>query len=83
MPVPITVYRREQCSLCEEAIETIESVADEADVAVDIDEVDVDSDPQLREQYGTQVPVVVVDGTEQFQIRVDPTVLVGLLREAD
>ncbi|MUV91090.1 glutaredoxin family protein [Halapricum sp. CBA1109] len=82
MAVPITVYRREHCSLCEEALATIESVAEETGVAVDIEEVDVDADEALREKYGDHVPVVAVDGVEQFRIRVDPTVLVGLLREA-
>jgi glutaredoxin len=81
-PVPVTVYRREQCELCEEAIEVVESTAADAGVPVDIDEVDVDADPDRRERYGERVPVVAVDGTERFQIRVDPTLLVGYLREA-
>lgn len=81
-PVPITVYRRERCELCEKAVETIESVAGDAGVSVAIEEVDVDGDPELRERYGERVPVVAVDGAERFQFRVDPTVLVSVLRDA-
>lgn len=81
-PVQITVYRREQCDLCEEAIETIESVAGEASIPVDIEEVDVDSDPDLRERYGERIPVVYVEGTREFDLRVDPTILLSVLRAA-
>lgn len=81
-PVPVTVYRRERCELCEQAIDTIESVAADAGVAVEIDEVDVDDDPSLRERHGERVPVVFVDGAKQFEIRVDPTVLISVLRAA-
>lgn len=80
--VPVTVYRRQQCDLCEQAIDTIESIAAETGVAVDIETVDVDSDPDLAERYGEHVPVVFVDGTKQFAVRVDPTVLVSVLRDA-
>lgn len=81
-PVPVTVYRREQCELCEVALDTVESVAADADVAVEIETVDVDADPSLADRYGERVPVVFVDGRHEFDIRVDPTVLVGVLREA-
>jgi glutaredoxin len=81
-PVPITVYRRHPCELCEEALETIESVADAAEIPVMIETVDVDGDPDLRERYGDSVPVVFVDGNKQFELSVDETVLVGVLRDA-
>lgn len=81
-PVPVTVYRREHCTLCEEAIETIESISGEAGIEVAIEEVDVDSDPDLRETHGDSVPVVYVDGRKQFQFRVDPTIFLSVLRDA-
>ncbi|MCU4718222.1 glutaredoxin family protein [Halapricum hydrolyticum] len=81
-PVPITVYRRQPCELCEEAIETIESVASAAEITVEIETVDVDGDPDLRERYGDRVPVVAVDGLERFELFVDETELAGALRDA-
>jgi len=69
--VSVTVYTRENCHLCAEAIDTIERVADEEGVAVDIDLVDVDTDEQLRAAYGERVPYVLVDGQPVFKYRVD------------
>ena len=69
--VTVTVYSREECHLCEDAIETVRRVA--ADVArpVDVETVDVDADPDLREKYGERVPYVLVDDRPAFKFRVD------------
>ncbi|MDT3433479.1 glutaredoxin family protein [Haloarcula sp. 1CSR25-25] len=75
--VSVTVYTREDCHLCEEAIETIERVADDEGVAVALDLVDVDEDPDLREAYGERVPYVLLDGSPAFKYRVAE----GQLRE--
>ncbi|MFB6189629.1 MAG: glutaredoxin family protein [Halapricum sp.] len=80
--VQITIYRRHPCELCEDAVETIESVADAAEIPVEVEEIDVDDDPDLRERFGDSVPVVFVDGQKQFELFVDETVLVGALRDA-
>ena len=69
--VSVTVYTREDCHLCEDAVDTIERVADEEGVAVDIDLVDVDTDAQLREEYGERVPYVLLDGSPAFKYHVD------------
>lgn len=67
----VTVYTREECHLCEEAIATIRTVAGSMQQSVDIAEVDVDDDESLREQYGERVPYVLVDGRPAFKYRVD------------
>ncbi|MDB2225567.1 Glutaredoxin [Halorubrum ezzemoulense] len=70
--VPVTLYTRENCSLCVIARETIESVAADLDpVTVDIDEIDVDTDPELADEYGERVPYVLVDGHPAFKYEVD------------
>ncbi|OTF02451.1 glutaredoxin family protein [Halorubrum sp. SD612] len=70
--VSVTLYTREDCSLCVVARETIESVAADLDgAAVDLDEVDVDTDPELAEEYGERVPYVLVDGHPAFKYEVD------------
>ncbi|MGM0446621.1 MAG: glutaredoxin family protein [Methanobacteriota archaeon] len=70
--VPVTLYTREDCSLCVVARETIESVAADLDgVTVALDEVDVDTDPELAAEYGERVPYVFVDGTPAFKYEVD------------
>ena len=70
--VPVTLYTREDCSLCVVARETIESVAADLDgVRVDLDVVDVDTDPELADEYGERVPYVLVDGHPAFKYEVD------------
>lgn len=67
----VTVYSRENCHLCDEALETIRTVADEIAAPVEIEVVDVDEDPALREEYGERVPYVFVDDRPKFKYRVD------------
>lgn len=70
--VPVTLYTRDDCSLCVVARETIESVAADLDgVTVEIDEVDVDTDPELADEYGERVPYVLVNGNPAFKYEVD------------
>lgn len=69
--VPVTIYTREGCSLCVVARETVERVADDLGVAVDIEMVDVDTDPELADEYGERVPYVLVDGHPSFKYEVD------------
>ena len=71
-PVSVTVYSREHCHLCDEAVATLEEAAAAVDVPVEIEEVDVDEDPRLREEYGDRVPYVLVAGRPAFKFRVDP-----------
>ncbi|WP_193365896.1 glutaredoxin family protein, partial [Halorubrum distributum] len=40
-------------------------------VTVELDEVDVDTDPELAEEYGERVPYVLVDGNPAFKYEVD------------
>jgi glutaredoxin len=80
--VSITLYTREDCHLCEEALTTIRRVADETGTAVDVETVDVDTDPDLREEYGDRVPYVVVDGRPAFKYRIDDAALRSLFVEA-
>ena len=67
----VTVYSREECHLCEEALDTVRRVASDVARPVDVETVDVDDDPDLREVYGERVPYVLVDGRPAFKFRVD------------
>jgi hypothetical protein len=41
--------------------------------------VDVDTDPELAAQYGTEVPVIAVNGKVRFRGAVNPVLLKRLL----
>jgi len=69
--VPVTVYTREDCTLCDAARETIEETASGLDVTIDLDMIDVDEDPELAAEYGERVPYVLVDGHPAFKYEVD------------
>ncbi len=80
--VPITIYTRKDCSLCVAARETVERVAADAGVDIDLDMVDVDEDPDLAAEYGERVPYVFVDGHPSFKYEVDERELRLKLRSA-
>lgn len=67
----VTVYTREQCHLCTEAIETIHRVAESMPADIEINEIDVDTDPALEAEYGERVPYILIDDTPRFKFRVD------------
>lgn len=72
----MTIYSRDECHLCIDAIESVERAASKVDVEVSIDIVDVDDDPILRSTFGDRVPCVAVDGDVLFEYRVDEYALV-------
>lgn len=77
MAAPIVIYTRRECGLCDEAKEAILPIARRRNLGVEL--VDVDRDPELRERYGLEVPVVMVHGRKAFKYRVDPAKLESLL----
>lgn len=80
--VTVTVYTRAGCTLCDRAITTIERVTDRIEVVVDIDVVDVDRDPALRNQYSDRLPVIFIDDKLAFEYYVDEYSIENALRRA-
>ena len=67
-PVNVTLYTRENCSLCEKAKAAIRA----SGIAVVLAEVDIDGDPLLHDLYDVHVPVIFVEGKEAFRHFVHP-----------
>jgi glutaredoxin len=65
----IELLTRPGCSLCTTAREVVQRIA--ADEGVGWHERNVDDDPDLADEYGDRVPVVLVDGAEHAYWRVD------------
>lgn len=74
------MYSRTACGLCDEAREVILAVR--AEHPFDYEEVLVDGEMALEGRYGQRVPVVLVDGEEEFDLSVDPERLRGVLAAA-
>ena len=63
------MYARPGCGLCDEAREVIMAVR--ARTSFEYREIDVTGDDSLELEYGIRIPVVLLDGRELFEIRVD------------
>ncbi|WP_235963798.1 glutaredoxin family protein [Tautonia rosea] len=74
----VTIYTRAECSCCETAKAVIEPRRRKHGFLVE--EIDIDTDPELVEAYGTLVPVVAIDGKVRFRGKVEPILLDRLLR---
>ena len=58
----VILYTRANCGLCAKAEADVARIC--ADLGTGWTTVDVDSDPELRAEYGDRVPVIEVDGRE-------------------
>lgn len=63
------MYSRPGCGLCDSAREVIR--AERMRTPFDYREVDISGDDTLELEYGIRIPVVLVDGRELFEVRVD------------
>ena len=65
----VVVYSRKECHLCDIVKETLTQIQGEAEFQWR--EVDIDADPQLRQKYTDEVPVVFIDGRKAFKYHMD------------
>ena len=69
MSARVTLYSRPGCHLCDDAREVVVRVG--AQLGESFDEVDIESDPDLEDRFGEEVPVTFVDGRQHDFWRVD------------
>jgi glutaredoxin len=65
--VKVTLYTRRGCHLCGEAKQAIAAARRRA--PFEYEELDIDSDPDLRRLYNEEVPVIAIDGKKAFKYR--------------
>jgi len=65
----VLVYTRAGCHLCEVAEADVARIC--TDLGLGFASVDVDTDPELRAEYGDRVPVIEIDGKEHGFWRVE------------
>ena len=75
----LTLYTRKDCCLCEEMKGVVGQVAGR--LPLEMEEVDVDSAPDLQEKYGNEVPVLFINGRKAFKVRVTEKALKKRLRK--
>ncbi|GGM69765.1 thioredoxin family protein [Longimycelium tulufanense] len=65
----VTVMTRQSCPACEVAEADVRRIC--AELGVPWSAVDVDSDSELRAEYGDRVPVILIDGNEHGYWKVE------------
>lgn len=65
----VVIYSRQGCHLCEVVKGTLAQLQPQADFQWS--EIDIDTDPELRQKYNDQIPVVFIDGRKAFKYRMD------------
>ena len=74
----VVMYSRRTCGLCDKARAVI--LAERERTNFRFDEVFIDGDDALERDYGLRVPVVVVDGRDEFEFEVEPVSFHRLMR---
>jgi glutaredoxin len=77
--IRIEIYSRPGCHLCDEAKAVIEPFMQKFPLELKV--TNIDTDDRLRAAYGTEIPVILINGTEAFRHRVDAQALERKLRE--
>ena len=67
MRTVVTVFSKEGCHLCEDVIETLNSLSSRYDLQVKV--VDINDDPSLHDKYWLTIPAVQVNGKDVFDAR--------------
>lgn len=76
----VMLLTRTNCHLCVQVQAIVQDVC--GAVGESWTEIDVDSDPDLRSEYGDQVPVVLVDGELLSSLRLDADLLRAALNHS-
>jgi glutaredoxin len=75
----LTLYSQPGCCLCDMAKAALLSV--QPRYGFDLVEIDISTDPALKQRYGHEIPVGVMDGRVVFRYRVSRTVIEKLFGE--
>ena len=65
----VTFYTKAGCHLCEEARDMLDDIA--AQIAYELTEIDIRSNPDLFEEYRYRIPVVIVNNEKILEGRIE------------
>jgi len=66
----VTLIGKPDCHLCDDARAVVERIAAEVG-GVEVEERSILDEPELRERYAEEIPVVLIDGAQHTYWRVD------------
>jgi glutaredoxin len=70
-PIHVEIYTRPGCHLCDDAKEVIERIRQSYPFRLSI--INIETNRELETAYGTEIPVVTINGNKAFKYRVDQT----------
>ncbi len=73
----VTIYTRKGCHLCERA----EAIVAEARrrIEFELEIIDIDESPALKEKYNEEVPVIAIDGRDRFGYAIELEAFLNVL----
>lgn len=77
----LTIYSKPGCHLCDEMKAVVRRVLQRRG-DLSLEEVDISNDTALLERYGTEIPVLLIDGTKAAKYRITETDLTRKLDRA-
>jgi hypothetical protein len=75
--INVILYSRPGCHLCDEMKAVVNRVARQTPIA--LEEIDITTDPALENRYGTEIPVLMVDGKKAAKYRVSEGELMRII----
>lgn len=75
----ITFYTRENCGLCDEALEVVERVRQAVSFDLVIVDLDHEASAEKKTAYDWDIPVIEIDGRKMMKHRVDEARLLRLV----
>ena len=79
--IAITLYSRPGCHLCDDMKAIVARVVRVVSPSAIVEEIDISSDPDLESRYGTEIPVLMVNGKKAAKYRVTENALRRMLNE--
>jgi glutaredoxin len=76
----VIIYSRPGCHLCDDAKQTIEGAGCPDEYT--IEEINIESDPDLVRRYQYDIPVITIDGVEAFRHRLTAEGFREILRKS-
>ena len=64
----VTLYTRAGCHLCDDAKHVLDAARKH--VGFELEEIDIDANPELRRLYNDEVPVIAINGSKAFKYKV-------------
>ena len=69
-PIPVVLYGRAGCHLCDEARAALETIA-AGERSLELREVDIESDSRLHAAYLERIPVIEIEGEVVSELEPD------------